>query len=54
LSGRCAIGIDQLLLGSDYPQISLAATMNAFEKLDLTPEEKAKIREGNARKLCRR
>lgn len=49
-----SVGIDQLLLGSDYPQISLAATMAAFEKLDLTPEEKAKIREGNARRLFRR
>jgi hypothetical protein len=45
------VGIDHVILGSDYPQISLARTMEAFEKLDLTKEEKAKIREGNARRL---
>jgi predicted TIM-barrel fold metal-dependent hydrolase len=43
--------IDHVILGSDYPQISLARTMEAFDKLDLTEEEKTKIREGNARKL---
>lgn len=45
------VGIDQVLLGSDYPQISLERTLEAFEKLDLTAEEKAKIRAGNAREL---
>lgn len=45
------VGIDHVVLGSDYPQISLGRTVEAFEKLDLTDEEKAKIREGNARKL---
>lgn len=45
------VGIDQVLLGSDYPQISLAKTASALERLDLTDEEKTKIRVGNARKL---
>lgn len=45
------IGIDHIILGSDYPQISLARTMEAFERLDLTEEEKSKIRVGNARRL---
>ena len=45
------VGIDHVLLGSDYPQFSLAQTLDALEKLDLTPDEKAKIRHGNARKL---
>lgn len=45
------VGIDHVLLGSDYPQISLARTLEAFEKLDLTDEEKQKIRVGNAHKL---
>lgn len=45
------VGIDQLLLGSDYPQITLATTVDALERLDLTDDEKAKIRSGNAHKL---
>lgn len=45
------VGIDQVLLGSDYPQISLARTLDALERLDLTPDEKVKIRSGNARRL---
>lgn len=45
------VGIDQVLLGSDYPQISLAKTVGALDRLPLTDEEKAKIRVGNARRL---
>jgi uncharacterized protein len=45
------VGIDHLLLGSDYPQFSLAQEVAAFDKLGLTPEEKAKIQYENARKL---
>ncbi|HEY0621654.1 amidohydrolase family protein [Sphingomonas sp.] len=45
------VGIDHILLGSDYPQFSLAQNVEALEKLGLTPEEVAKIRYGNARKL---
>lgn len=48
------VGMDRVLLGSDYPQISLARTLDALERLDLTEEEKAKIRCGNARALFER
>jgi predicted TIM-barrel fold metal-dependent hydrolase len=48
------IGIDQILLGSDYPQFSLAQTLDALERLDLSEAEKAKIRSGNARRLLAR
>ena len=45
------VGVDHVLLGSDFPQFTLAETLAAFEKLDLTPEEKDKIRYGNAKAL---
>lgn len=45
------VGIDHVLLGSDYPQFTLAETLAAFERLDLTHDEKSKIRYGNARAL---
>lgn len=45
------VGLDHVLLGSDYPQIGLGRTVEAFERLNLTDEEKAKIRSGNARTL---
>lgn len=45
------VGIDHVLLGSDHPQMTLAQTIEAFERLDLTAEEKAKIRSQNARRL---
>jgi uncharacterized protein len=45
------VGIDHVLLGSDYPQITLGKTVDALERLDLTAEEKTKIRSGNARRL---
>lgn len=45
------VGIDQVLIASDYPQISLAKTLEAFDKLDLAEEERAKIRSGNAKRL---
>jgi len=45
------VGVDHVLIASDFPQISLAKTLDAFAKLDLTDEERAKIRSGNARKL---
>lgn len=44
-------GIDHLLLGSDFQQLSLAQTLAAFNRLGLTEEEKAKIRYGNAQLL---
>jgi predicted TIM-barrel fold metal-dependent hydrolase len=45
------VGIDHVMLGSDYPQISLARTVEALEKLDLTKEEKTAILSGNARRI---
>ena len=45
------VGIDRILLGSDHPQLSLADTVDALERLGLTPEETAKIRWGNAQRL---
>jgi uncharacterized protein len=45
------VGIDHVLLGSDYPQIGLGKTVDALERLGLTAEETAKIMSGNARKL---
>ncbi|WP_231736160.1 MULTISPECIES: amidohydrolase family protein [unclassified Sphingopyxis] len=48
------VGIEHVLLASDYPQFSLKQTLDAFERLDLTAEEKEKIREDNARRLLGR
>ena len=45
------VGVDHVLIASDFPQISLPKTVEAFAKLDLTDAERAKIRSGNARKL---
>jgi predicted TIM-barrel fold metal-dependent hydrolase len=45
------VGVNSVLLGSDYPQLSLQSAVEALEKLDLTNEEKAAIQVGNARRL---
>ena len=45
------VGIDNVLLGSDFPQLSLGKTLEALEKLDLTDEEKRKIRWENAERI---
>lgn len=45
------VGIKQLLLGSDYPQMTLASAVEALNKLDLTAEEKTAIQSGNAMRL---
>lgn len=45
------VGIDHILIGSDYPQFSLKQTLDALDRLDITPAEKAKIRYENARDL---
>lgn len=45
------VGVEHVLLGSDYPQFTLAENVAAFDKLHLTPEEKTKIRYENARAL---
>ena len=47
------VGIDKVFLGSDFPQFTLKQATNALEKLNLTPEEKSKIRYENAHKLFR-
>lgn len=45
------VGVDHVLLGSDWPQLQLADAVRALDRLDLTAEEKAKIRWGNAKAL---
>lgn len=45
------VGIEQVLLGSDYPQLPLANAVDALNRLDLSDDEKQKIRIGNARRL---
>ena len=47
------VGIDHILLGTDYPQFTTAQTMAAFNMLDLTATERAKISLTNARTLFR-
>lgn len=45
------VGIDNLLLGSDFPQLSLKQSVDALDRLNLTEEEKQKIRWKNANRL---
>jgi predicted TIM-barrel fold metal-dependent hydrolase len=45
------VGIDHVLLGSDYPQFSLEQNVSALGRMPLTPSEQAKIRYENARAL---
>lgn len=45
------VGIDRVILGSDYPQWTLDTAIDALERLDLRAEEKEQIRVGNARRL---
>lgn len=45
------VGIDHILLGSDYPQYSLEQNVRALERLPLDASEKARIRGANARAL---
>lgn len=47
------VGIEYLLLGSDYPQLSLGQTLKALDRLGLSEAEKAKIRYNNAQLLFR-
>jgi uncharacterized protein len=42
------VGTDHVLLGSDYPQYTLAQTLDALDRLGLGDNEKAKIRYANA------
>lgn len=48
------VGVERVLLGSDYPQMALGKTVEAFERLGLSEEEKDRIRFGNARRLLGR
>lgn len=45
------IGVDHIMLGSDYPQFTLRQTVDAFESLDLNRAEKNAILYETARKL---
>lgn len=45
------VGIDNLLLGSDFPQLSLPQAVAALERLPLSEEEKSKIRWQNASRM---
>lgn len=45
------VGVEHVLLGSDFPQLSLPQTLVAFDRLGLTKQEKAKIRYDNAKVL---
>lgn len=45
------VGIDHVLLGSDYPQFSLEQNVTALGNLPLTDSERAKIRYQNAQAL---
>lgn len=47
------VGIDNLLLGSDFPQLSLKQAVDALQRLNLTEEERQKIRWGNASRLLK-
>lgn len=42
------VGVEHVLLGSDYPQYSLEQNLVALDKLPLTEDEKVKIRYQNA------
>jgi predicted TIM-barrel fold metal-dependent hydrolase len=45
------VGVEHVMLGSDYPQYSLEANLQALERLPLTEAEKRAIRVGNAARL---
>jgi predicted TIM-barrel fold metal-dependent hydrolase len=45
------VGIDRVMIGSDYPQLSLAQAVDALERLDMNRGEKDKILYGNAQAL---
>lgn len=45
------VGVEHVLLGSDFPQASLGQNLRALDKLPLSDSEKAAIRYGNAQKL---
>ncbi len=45
------VGIDHILLGSDYPQFTLEQNADALNRLGLDEQEVAKVRYGNAKVL---
>lgn len=45
------VGVEHVLLGSDYPQYSLEQNISALDRLGLTEAETARIRSENARSL---
>jgi uncharacterized protein len=45
------VGIDHVLLGSDYPQMTLAQAVKGLDQLELTEKERSGILSGNARRL---
>ena len=45
------VGIDHVLLGSDYPQMTLEQAVKGLNQLELTEKEKNGILSGNARRL---
>lgn len=45
------VGIDYILLGSDFPQFNLQQAVSSLKRLELTPEEENKILYENANKL---
>jgi len=45
------VGIENLLLGSDFPQLSLKKSVDALNRLGLTEDEKRKVRWDNAERL---
>jgi uncharacterized protein len=45
------VGMDHLILGSDFPQYSLAQNVQALDRLGLSANDKAAIRYRNAQKL---
>jgi predicted TIM-barrel fold metal-dependent hydrolase len=45
------VGINRILLGSDFPQFTLKQAVDALERLDLEQNEKNQIRYENAHKL---
>jgi predicted TIM-barrel fold metal-dependent hydrolase len=47
---RSMIGSNQMVMGSDYPHLlgSIDRAVSSIENLDVAPEEKQRIFEGNA------
>ncbi len=59
MCGHSFFGADRLLFGTDVPydaqsgDYSVRQTIDSIERMDISPAEKAKIFEGNARALLR-